>query len=60
MQKLTNQFRKALEEARELSRLEKEQITRDNQAVIETQVARYIHITLSYLCYFLFVGLCGS
>ncbi|XP_034233089.1 deformed epidermal autoregulatory factor 1 isoform X2 [Thrips palmi] len=38
MQKLTNQFRKALEEARELSRLEKEQINRDNQAVIDSQV----------------------
>lgn len=41
MQKLTNQFRKAIEEARELSRLEKEQINRDNQAVIDSQV-RYI------------------
>lgn len=38
MQKLTNQFRKAIEEARELSRLEKEQINRDNQAVIDSQV----------------------
>ncbi|KAJ1523691.1 hypothetical protein ONE63_001526 [Megalurothrips usitatus] len=42
MQKITNQFRKALEEARELSRLEKEQISRENQAVMETQVARAV------------------
>ena len=40
MQKLTNQFRKAIDEARDLCRLEKEQISRDNQAVIDTQVAR--------------------
>ncbi|KAK3927215.1 Deformed epidermal autoregulatory factor 1 [Frankliniella fusca] len=42
MQKLTNQFRRALEEARELCRLEKDQINRDNQAVIENQVARAV------------------
>ncbi|XP_026285973.1 deformed epidermal autoregulatory factor 1 isoform X2 [Frankliniella occidentalis] len=45
MQKLTNQFRKAVEEARELCRLEKEQISRENQAVIENSVARAVFET---------------